>query len=209
MLNTNVLLPLLSEPICTFCTFCTVAVSAVRAWRWKFSSGSRWMVRVALFMCAARRPRSLSSCAILSKSALFSVTVNESSSPGSRCLSCLLTQAYMAGSASAPLSPLSPMSRALSRPLRPVSIAPPSTVPSPRAAGAFDVLEGLFGPGIEVEDYRGGIDWIRVTFCWKVFFVGVDIFDNRRAVVCVFLYFLNARRFFILFDWGFIFFYDA
>eukprot|EP00962_Isochrysis_galbana_P016572 scaffold4750_cov140-Isochrysis_galbana.AAC.11 len=47
---------------------------------------------------------------------------------------------------------------------------------------------------IEIEEYRGGIDWVRVTIYWKVFFIGVDIFDNRRTVVCVFLYFLNARR---------------
>jgi len=62
---------------------------------------------------------------------------------------------------------------------------------------------------IEIENYRGGIDWVRVTIYWRVFFIGVDILDNWRTVVCVFVYFLNARRFFILFDWSFIFFYDA
>eukprot|EP00962_Isochrysis_galbana_P023805 scaffold7242_cov130-Isochrysis_galbana.AAC.5 len=39
---------------------------------------------------------------------------------------------------------------------------------------------------IEIENDRGGVDWIRFTFYWRVFFVGVDILDNWRTVVCVF-----------------------
>eukprot|EP00962_Isochrysis_galbana_P000811 scaffold237_cov117-Isochrysis_galbana.AAC.1 len=37
---------------------------------------------------------------------------------------------------------------------------------------------------IEIEEYRGGIDWVRVTIDWKVFFIRIVIFDDRRAVVC-------------------------
>eukprot|EP00962_Isochrysis_galbana_P001262 scaffold317_cov101-Isochrysis_galbana.AAC.7 len=126
MLNTNVFLPLLSKPICTFRT---AAVSAVRAWRWKFSSGSRWMVRVALFMCEASRPRSLSSCAILSKSALFSVTINESGSSGSRCLSCC----------KAVLDAV--MRRASARPPSPAPLEDPLYLFRRRATGLLDIKD--------------------------------------------------------------------